>query len=103
MSKYLVKKIKNTIISGSTYPVILLLVVLGFIAMFSVKMAPTYLGILPLEQWPSMGQNLYNFSHFIVSYWYILFGFLGVAGFVISKTIGVWTGQVREVFDKVKK
>lgn len=95
------QKIKNTIISGSTYPVILLLVVLGFIAMFSVKMAPTYLGILPLEQWPSMGQNLYNFSHFIVSYWYILFGVLGVAGFVISKTIGVWTGQVREIFDKV--
>lgn len=95
------QKIKKTIISGSTYPVILLLVVLGFIAMFSVKMAPTYLGILPLERWPSMGQNLYGFSHFIVSYWYMLFAGLGVAGFIISKTIGVWTGQVREFFDKV--
>lgn len=94
------QKIKKTIISGSTYPVILLLVVLGFIAMFSVKMAPTYLGILPLERWPSMGQNLYNFSHLIVSYWYMLIVFLGVVGFVISKTIGVWTGQAREIFDK---
>lgn len=94
------QKIKKTIISGSTYPVILLLVVLGFIAMFSVKMAPTYLGILPLENWPSMGQNLYNFSRIIVSYWYMLIIGLGVVGFIISKTIGNWTGQVREVFDK---
>lgn len=94
------QKIKKTIISGATYPVILLLVVLGFIAMFSVKMAPTYLGILPLERWPSMGQSLYNFSDLIVSYWYMLFIGLGVAGFIISKTIGTWTGQVREFFDK---
>lgn len=95
------QKIKNTIVSGSTYPVILLLVVLGFIAMFSVKLAPTYLGILPLERWPSMGQNLYNFSHAIVSYWYMLFAGLGVMGFIISKTIGIWIGQTRELFDKV--
>lgn len=94
------QKIKNTIVSGATYPVILLLVVLGFIAMFSVKLAPTYLGILPLENWPSMGQNLYNFSHLIVSYWYMIFILLGVAGFIISKTIGIWTGPVREFFDK---
>ena len=71
--------------------------------MFSVKMAPTYLGILPLENWPSMGQNLYGMSHFIVSSWYILAGIMGVMGYIISKTIGVWTGSLREVFDKVKK
>lgn len=94
------QKIKNTIIGGAMYPIILLLVVLGFIAMFSIKLAPTYLGILPLESWPSMGQNLYNFSHFIVSYWYMIFIILGVVGFIISKTIGNWMGQVREIFDK---
>jgi type II secretory pathway component PulF len=95
------QKIKKTIINGATYPIILLLVVLGFIAMFSIKMAPTYLGILPLEKWPSMGQNLYNFSHFIVSYWYIVFAIIGIIAFIISKTIGIWTGKVRELFDKV--
>lgn len=95
------QKIKSTIINGATYPVILLLVVLGFIAMFSVKMAPTYLGILPLERWPSMGQNLYGMSNFIVSSWYVLAAIMGVIGYIISKTIGVWTGSVREVFDKV--
>lgn len=95
------QKIKNTIIQGATYPLMLLLVVLGFIAMFSVKMAPTYLGILPLEQWPAMGQNLYNFSNFIISYWHLLIVFLAVISFFIAKTIGTWTGQTREFFDKM--
>ena len=95
------QKIKSVIVGGATYPVILLLTVLGFIAMFSLKLAPTYLGILPLESWPSMGQNLYNFSHAIVSYWYMLIIFFAISGFIISRTIGIWTGSVREMFDKV--
>jgi type II secretory pathway component PulF len=95
------QKIKNTIVSGATYPIILLLVVLGFVAMFSQKMAPTYLSILPLEKWPDMGQNLYNFSQLVVTKWYMGLIGLAIASVIISKTIGIWTGQVREVFDSV--
>lgn len=95
------QKIKSTIIGGSMYPAILLLVVLGFISMFSKQMAPTYLSILPLERWPPLGQNFYLFSKFIVDMWYVLFIGLGVASFVIAKTIGSWKGSVREIFDKV--
>lgn len=95
------QKIKSTIIGGATYPVILLLVILGFIAMFSIQMAPTYLNILPLERWPSLGQNLYSFSSIIVNYWYMLIVVLGVSAYAISKTIGVWIGPTREIFDKV--
>ena len=94
------QKIKNTIIGGSMYPLILLTVVLGFVAMFSVKMAPTYLSILPLERWPEMGQDFYAVSSFIVSSWYIPLSILAVAAVVIAKTLGTWTGSVREVFDK---
>ncbi|MBA4242236.1 MAG: hypothetical protein C0448_16060 [Sphingobacteriaceae bacterium] len=95
------QKIKSTIITGVTYPVVLLAVVLGFVAMFSVKLAPTYLGMLPLEEWPELGQNFYAFSSFIVSYWYMVLITLGVAAFFISKTIGNWTGSVRQIFDYV--
>lgn len=95
------QKIKSTIIGGSLYPLILLLVVLGFIAMFSKQMAPTYLNILPLERWPDMGQNFYMASKLIVDQWYILLTTLIVASFFITKTIGVWTGSTRELFDKV--
>jgi type II secretory pathway component PulF len=94
------QKIKSVIIAGSAYPLILLFVVLGFIAMFSVKMAPTYLSILPVEKWPDLGQNFYYFSSFLVSYWYIVLGIFVGAGIVIGSTITKWTGPVREVFDK---
>lgn len=95
------KKIKSAIISGATYPSVLLLVVMGFISMFSVQMAPAYLSILPLERWPGLGQFLYGLSKFIVSYWYVMFGGLAVASVIIANTIGIWTGKIRELFDKV--
>jgi type II secretory pathway component PulF len=94
------QKIKNTIIGGSVYPVILLLVVLGFIAMFSKQMAPTYLKILPLERWPELGQYFYMFSSAIVNYWYILLITIMAGAFIIGTTINHWTGNIRELFDK---
>lgn len=95
------KKIKSVIVGGSMYPVILLLVVLGFIAMFSLQMAPTYSAILPVERWPDLGQNLYGFSNFIVTKWYILLLVLGATSTIISMTISKWTGKTREFFDKL--
>ena len=94
------QKIKSTIINGATYPLILLLVVLGFIALFSVQMAPAYLGILPLERWPDLGKYLYGFSSFLVKYWYMLITALVGIGVAISLTIHKWTGSVREIADK---
>jgi len=95
------EKIKATIIGGATYPLILLIVVFGFVAMFSNQMAPTYLGILPLERWPALGQNFYMFSVLIVDGWYISLIGLTILSIIISKTIGIWVGSVREIFDKV--
>jgi type II secretory pathway component PulF len=94
------QKIKSTIIGGATYPIVLLLVILGFTAMFSKQMAPTYLNILPLERWPDGGKYFYMFSKFIVDYWYILLASFVGAGIVIGKTIGNWTGSLRTVFDR---
>ena len=95
------QKIKNTIIAGSAYPAVLLAVVVGFIAMFSIKMAPTYLTILPVERWPEMGQNFYHLSKFIVDYWYILLGGGLVIGFATASTMTKWTGRIRQVFDRL--
>lgn len=95
------QKIKTTIIGGATYPAVLLLVVLGFIAMFSLKLAPTYLAILPVERWPDMGRNLYFFSRTLVDYWFIFLGGFTALSIVIGMTIANWTGRVREFFDKL--
>jgi type II secretory pathway component PulF len=95
------QKIKNTIISGASYPALLFVAVIGFIAMFSIKLAPTYLTILPLEKWPDLGRNFYAFSKFIVDYWYVALGLLIAFGVVIGLTISKWVGRIRRVFDNL--
>lgn len=95
------QKIKKTIISGAAYPTVLFLLVLGFIAMFSLQLAPTYLGLLPIERWPTVGYYFYYFSKFLVDYWFILGGSLISFIYFIAKTIPTWTGRTREYFDKL--
>lgn len=93
------QKIKNTIISGSIYPTVLLVTVIIFIAMFSIQMAPTYLSILPLEHWPQMAQVLYMISTTIVHGWYIFLTIATIITIAIVSSIGKWVGKVRNVFD----
>lgn len=95
------QKIKKTIITGSVYPIILLVVVLSFVGMFSVKMAPIYINILPIERWPDLGKNFYYFSKFLVDYWYIMLGGLIAFSVVVGMTMGSWTGNLRQFVDKL--
>ena len=95
------KEIKAAVIGGVSYPLILLIVVLGFISMFSLQMAPAYLGILPIERWPDMGQYLYAVSAGLVKYWYMIIIVLVVSGITIGSTISSWRGSVREIADRI--
>lgn len=92
--------IKKTIITGSAYPAILFAMILGFVAMFSLKIAPTYQEILPVERWPSLAQNFYAVSKMLTDYWLILVSVIGVATVATYMTIDSWTGKSREIFDK---
>lgn len=94
-------KIKSTIKKGVMYPMALFIIIILFIAMFSLQLAPTYLEILPLEKWPEAPLFLYGISEFIVTKWIYCLIIMVLISIIISKTIGVWTGPVREVFDKV--
>lgn len=94
-------KIKSAIISGAAYPLVLFFVVLGFIAMFSIQLAPTYLTFLPLERWPDMGRYFYYISTAIIDYWYIFLVLLMVLIYLITSTIGTWVGSTRTYFDNL--
>lgn len=93
-------KIKSAIISGAAYPVVLILVMIGFLAMFAIQIAPTYVAILPLESWPEMGRSFYYISNFVVNSWYVVAGVLVALYILVQATIGRWTGSTREFFDK---
>ncbi len=94
-------KIKSVIIGGAMYPVIMLLVIMGFIAMFNKQMAPTYLEFLPVERWPEAGRHFYSFSEILIGYWYIVLGIIIISGYVISTTIGKFVGPARKFLDKL--
>jgi type II secretory pathway component PulF len=96
------RKIKNTIISGSAYPLLLLVIVLGAISGFAKYMAPTFLTIIPLARWPDDARNLYSISSFVVNDWMYLLTALVAVTFVISYTMARWSSVVRrKVFDKI--
>lgn len=93
--------IKSTIKKGVTYPIALFAIIIIFIAMFSLQLAPTYLEILPLEKWPEAPTFLYGLSNFIVHKWPFCLVVIVLIAAIISKTIGVWTGKTRNIFDKI--
>lgn len=95
------QNIKSTIKKGVTYPAVLFIVIIVFICMFSIQLAPTYLEILPLEQWPDSASSLYALSNFLVQNIGKLVIIFALLGYIIMKTMGIWTGSIREIFDKV--
>lgn len=94
-------KIKKAIVGGVTYPIVLSLVVCAFMAMFAIQIAPTYIDYLPIVQWPAIPATFYAISNGLVENWPFVLGFIALLAFIISKTINIWTGNTREIFDKL--
>lgn len=92
-------KIKKAIFVGAAMPAILTIMLAAMIAGFDVYMAPVFVNLMPVKQWPDSAQLLYNISHFIVAFWYMVLAVLGGAAFLIATTINVWRGRVREIAD----
>lgn len=46
-------------------PIILLLVVLFVIMGYSVKVFPTFIGVMPVNKWPEVTKNLYGFGDYL--------------------------------------
>lgn len=94
-------KNKNAIIAGLIMPVVLITMIFLMLIGFQVQMAPVFIGLLPLQQWPSNAQVLYNWSKFFYDNWFIILCLMGVLGFIISATMNKWVGRTRKIFDKI--
>lgn len=92
-------KIKKAIYAGAALPALLFFMLGAMVAGFDVYMAPVFKNLLPIPQWPENAQTLYFISHFLSTYWYLIFAVLGGATVGISYTMNSWVGRAREVFD----
>lgn len=92
-------KNKGAIIGGLVMPIFLISMIFGMLAAFQLKMAPVFVALLPVDQWPDNAQTLYGMSKFITDYWFIVLSIFIVLAVIISYTMGRWVGTVRNKID----
>src|SRR3546814_19673513 len=61
------KKIRGAILSGLSYPALLVVIAIGFIAMFGIQIVPAFDEVLPREQWTGMGAQMAMMADFVHS------------------------------------
>lgn len=65
-------------------PSVLVTLIFLILIVFQVKITPLFIGLLPLQQWPSNAKVLYNWSKLFYDNWLVILSVIGVIGFVIS-------------------
>lgn len=93
-------RIKGTIIGAMVYPVILMLMLGGFLWMISAHLMPVLEDILPRDKWPAMGRFLGWVSDHSVVIIVLLFGSVILIAATFMATSSRWAGQRREMFDR---
>lgn len=94
------KKIRNTLVSGLAYPVLLIFVAIGFMVMFGLQVIPSFEEILPREQWTGVGAQMAVMSDFVSTFLFPTLIALGVLIAVTVYTMPRWTGKWRNRFDR---
>jgi len=96
-----VSKIKSSVISSLTYPVVLILVLFGIYMLFALMLLPPLVGMMPPEKWPSLSQAMYTVLHGLDMYWIHIVVFVTIMISVIFYTFPRWTGESRDMVNNV--
>jgi type II secretory pathway component PulF len=94
------QKMRLAVISAIAMPMFLCVLLTAIMIGYSFFMVPILIGIIPPEQWPSMGKALYSVASLIRNYgvFALIFAIILVYGF--SWSFVNWTGSVRDKLDK---
>lgn len=96
-----IKRIKDTLVAQSTYPLILLIALFGIILFYAFTVIPELALLDDPENWPSSPRAFHDMSMFVKDYYYIVFSILGILAIVVSTSMGRFTGFLRKYFDKM--
>jgi toxin coregulated pilus biosynthesis protein E len=94
-------EIRNTIISGAVYPVVLLVLTSLMLVMYNKQIAEVFLKMLDIRQWPESGRILYHISGVVVNQWWLLGGILGGVTIALKWALPNWIGPGRSVANHV--
>lgn len=84
-------------------PVMLIIVVLFVIMGYSLQVFPTFLGVLPLSEWPQVTTTLYNFGTYLSEGGMVVIMVSAVTFvFLVRMSLPLLTGPIRTLFlDKI--
>ena len=94
-------KVRNTIVGGAIYPVVLISALMGMLWGFATQIVPTFATILPPEKWTGNPALVYSVSSFIESYLVFIVIALVAFGVVAGFSLPRLRGPARRYFDMV--
>ena len=100
MSESLVK-IRQSLISGLTYPFVLIMMLILMIVMFALKVIPQLAAVIPPDTWTGNSARLYALSEFVMNDWYKPIIVLIALIALIKITIKRKPGGFREYIDLI--
>ena len=94
-------KIRNTLIGGMLYPVLLFSLSIGFLWMFGSQVIPAFEEVLPRDKWIGVGAQMAVLSDFVMNWLRITLVALAVAFVGIAYSIPRWKKGLRVRFDRI--
>lgn len=94
------KNIRNAIISGTLYPVLLIVAVIGMLFLFGYKLIPAFGRLVPEDKWTGLASAVVSLSGWVQDWlWLPVMGLLIAIG-VLLWALPNWTGSGRAKFDQ---
>ena len=95
------KKIKSVIISGITYPIAILVLILGYLYIFGTRVIPEFAKVVKPDNWHGLAKSLHTMSIF-VQHWmvYVVLALILIAALVMY-SMPRWCGNLRVAIDHV--
>ena len=89
------------IINAIAYPAFLMMMSVLILYAIGVYMVPPMLSAAPNTVWTGTAKTLIDLSDWIQEHWKLAFSILPLIGIIIYATIGIWTGRLRVIFDRM--
>lgn len=94
-------KISKAIVGGLMYPLIVLIMALGYVYLFGTQVIPEFASIVDPKKWTGLAYSLYVMSEFVqTKFIYVIAGFISFLVLIFS-SMPFWTGRLRVYFDEI--
>ena len=94
-------QIKVSILSGLTYPFVLLTALVGFVVLFGLRVIPEFELVLPRAKWTGTGAQMAFLSDFAINWLVFLLPLLAISIILTLYSLPRWKGRIRAKFDNV--